>query len=226
MNPIENAARSLSRAGRWFDAMTLLDAFPHDSNLNLMRAEVAVDHDFWTGGNAADQRLAALSDGSWDASFLRLRVAYTAQMRRLLAGGEPDTDALAEQIGAMVALAPTEEARAYAHLYLGLVHDVLGDDRTRAEPHYRTALDTTDDYISGYALRHLGALADDIGDHEAAVTLWKESLAKRQASGHLTGSLAQLLLLRDDVSLIETVGDWAEQLHLRVLAAQAKESLS
>jgi tetratricopeptide (TPR) repeat protein len=120
--------------------------------------------------------------------------------------------------------APDQASRAHASFYRGLIADVLGDGPdgpVRAAEYYRRALDTDDEFIRSFALRHLGALADDAGDHDQAVAMWREATRLRQRAGHVPGVLAQLILLAGDLPTGEIVDDWADGLGIHALVARA-----
>ena len=211
------SARDLVRAGRWEQAVRLLDAAepagPRDAGaLAVARADAEVDHAFWTRRDTdaslldAARVLAADSAQAWAADFAHLRSSYAKQ----LFGEQSDTDALAAAAQRLAAEAPDASTRAYARFYQGLIAGVLRGDDTEAERHYyRAVLDTDDEYVRSYALRHLGALADEAGRHAEALSLWEDSTRLRQRVGFLPGVLAQLVM-RD--ATMPLVTGWAEAL--------------
>jgi tetratricopeptide (TPR) repeat protein len=143
-----------------------------------------------------------------------------------MSGGVPDAGAVADlacRADDLRGDAPDRTSRADARFYRGLIADVLGDpdgpDRAAAD--YRRALDTDDEFVRSFALRHLGALADDAGDRDQAVAMWREATRLRQRAGHVPGVLAQLVLLAAELPNSEIVDDWAEALGIRALSAQA-----
>lgn len=84
--------------------------------------------------------------------------------------------------------------------------------------HYEAALDGADDYWRSFALRHLGGLRDDEGDHVAAVELWRESTLLRQRVGFVPGALAQLALLQSELGVSQVIGMWGRELGIGWLA--------
>ena len=219
------SARDLVRAGRWDQAVRLLQASepadPREAGaLAVARAEAEVDHAFWQRRDADASRLSAArayaADRSqaWAADFAQLRSSYARQ----LFGGQSETDTLAAAAKGMAAQAPDASAGAYARFYQGLIAGVLGGDDIEAERHYRAALDTDDEYVRSYALRHLGALADEAGRHAEAVFLWEDSTRLRQRVGFLPGVLAQLVLPGGATPMVTS---WAEALGIGAMLAAA-----
>jgi tetratricopeptide (TPR) repeat protein len=222
------SARELIRAGRWEQAVRLLDATEsshrHDAGaLAAARADAEVDHAWWTRGDADEARLNAartLADDdaqAWIVDFARLRSSYARRLYVKLAGGSPVADGFAAEADRLAERAPDAAARAYATFYCGLIASVLRDDEAAAERYWRRAADTDDEYVRSYALRHLGGLADDAGRHDEAVELWRESTRLRQRAGFVPGVLAQLQLYLGDTTPTDMVTDWADALGLGAL---------
>ena len=212
---VANAARDLTHAGRWETAAALVAALPEDVQTRRLHAEVLIDQDFWVGTDDAVAVLDDLAgDQSWDACSLRARHEYTGLLRRLLAGERPDATLLGTQWEELLADAPDTGRAAVAHLYAGLTAEVLLDQSDRAAQHYRTVADGSDAYLAGYALRHLGGQADDRGEHEVAQDLWRQSLRLRQRAGHIPGTLAQLHLMAEALTVAGIVTIWADELSL------------
>jgi tetratricopeptide (TPR) repeat protein len=217
------SARDLARAGRLEHAARLLDATrsssPHEAGaLAAARAEIEVDHAWWTRREADASRLdtarrLAVDDAqAWVVDFARLRSSYARQLYVKLAGGSPAADGLAPEADRLAEGAPDAAARAYARFYRGLIAAVLDDDEAAAERFWRAALDTDDEYVRSHALRHLGGIADDAGRHDEALELWRESTRLRQRAGYLPGVLAQLQLYPGDTTPDDIVTDWATAL--------------
>ena len=241
-----DAAHELARGGRWAQAGTLLDAAEADAAetgavdvdadaveagaLAVARAEVEVDHAFWMR-RAADAAVlytaaqAAADDAQrWAVRFARLRAAYAEQLRALMAGlALSGVDDLTSTVADLVAVAPSGATRAYATFYGGLIAEILLGDTATAARYYQDAAGTSDEYVRSYALRHLGAVADEAGHHDAALTQWRESTRLRQRAGFVPGALAQLQLYPADTSAAQIVADWAEALEIRVLMSEATE---
>jgi tetratricopeptide (TPR) repeat protein len=217
------SARDLVRAGRWEQAVRLLDATessgPHEAGaLAAARADADVDHAWWTRREAdparldAGRTLAADVAQAWIVDFARLRSSYARQLYIKLAGGSPVADGFAAEADRLAEQAPDAAARAYATFYRGLIAVVLEDDEAAAERYWRAALDTDDGYVRSYPLRHLGGLLDDSGRHDEALELWRESTRLRQRAGYVPGVLAQLQLYPGDTMPDQLVIDWAESL--------------
>ncbi len=128
-----------------------------------------------------------------------------------MAGRAPDAGTVAELVdGAaeLVRRAGDRTSRAHACFYRGLVEDVLRNTAAAADGYYRLALDTDDDFVRSFALRHLGALADDAGDRDRAVSMWRESTRLRV----------------DELSSDQIVNSWADALGVDALLAAAAAS--
>jgi tetratricopeptide (TPR) repeat protein len=217
------SARDLVRAGRWQQAMRLLDATessgPHEAGaLAAARADAEVDHAWWMRREAdaarldAGRTLAADDAQAWIVDFARLRASYARQLHVKLAGGSPVADGFAAEADRLAEHAPDAAARAYATFYRGLIAFVLDDDEAAAERYWRAALDTDDGYVRSYPLRHLGGMLDDAGRHDEALELWRESTRLRQRAGYVPGALAQLQLYPGDTMPDQLVIDWADSL--------------
>lgn len=223
IDTVITSARDLVRAGRWGQAVRLLEATvssgPHETGaLAAARADADVDHAWWTRSGAdasrldAARALAADDAQAWMVDFARLRTSYARQLYVRLTGGSPVADGFAAEADGLAEQAPDAAARAYATFYRGLIAAVLDDDDAAAEQYWRAALDTDDGYVRSYPLRHLGCAADDAGRHDEALDLWRESTRLRQRAGYVPGVLAQLQLYLGDTTPGELVTDWADAL--------------
>jgi uncharacterized protein len=223
---ISHAARALTRSGQWDAALELLDAAAPDGvEAAIGKAEVLLDRDLWTGGHDADHALDQLpTEDSWQVRSLRARHEYTTQLRNLLAGGQPSPASVQQQLEQLLADAADGEPAALASLYLGLTAEVLNGDAATAARHYRDVVDHGDPYLTAFALRHLGGHAADAGDTDGAQELWWRSLRLRQRAGHLTGALAQILLLPPDTSGRDVTSSWADELGAHTLRGMATHS--
>jgi len=213
----------LARAGHWTEATKLLEGEQPTRERQLALVDVAIDRDLWTGSDTAKGPVADLDDSDVAAGTLKLRYAYGLALRELLdTGSSPDHQGLSEQANAVI-----DRGRdcpvgvAEAHFYAGLILDVLGDDPEAARPHYESCLLHGSTYHRSFALRHLGALRAAAGDDEGALRMWEQALALRQRCGHLTGALAQLLLVKSDAAVHDLVRDWGTEMGARVLAEMA-----
>ena len=209
---VVRAARALTRAGQWDEALTLLGCLPESADTLTATAEVMVDRDFWTGADDATAALHRLEgEDSWGPRMLRARAEYTTQLRTRLAGGSPVVAPLAATLQGLLDDTDDPRSQAQAHFYLGVVAEVLAGEPDDAATHYRAVLDGPDRSFDAEALRHLGGHAQDTGDVEQARRLWLQSLQLRQRTGHLPGALAQLLLLAYQ-PLPTVVQGWAAEL--------------
>lgn len=110
-------------------------------------------------------------------------------MRARIERGEPlDARSFVVTAESLARAAPTAEAAARAHLTAGLALDVVQGQAEPARPHYEHAAQHGDDYVTAYALRHLGVLAHTSQDEQTARALWHRCLMLRQRCGHLTGA--------------------------------------
>jgi tetratricopeptide (TPR) repeat protein len=223
---VADAARELSRSGRWAHAKTLLTSARQTSSdeagvIALAHAEVEAEWCFWMRRDAdsalIDAAIAMATDDAqrWAAQFARLRSTYATQLRARLAqqplAGVAELTTTADEL---IAKAPDATTRAHANFYRALIADVLCGDAGTGEAHYRAALNTEDGYVRSFALRHLGGTADDAGRHDEALELWRESTRLRQRAGYVPGVLAQLQLYPGDTTPDAIVTEWADALGL------------
>src|SRR6266536_1445320 len=173
------AARDLVRGGRWAAAQRLLDAAepsdPHEAGaLAAARADAEVDHAFWMRRVPDPTLLATAHERAadpaqaWTAAFAQLRADYASQLFAKFDGGTPQSDELLAESERLAAQAPDAGARACATFYRGLIAGVLRDEDAEAEKLWQAALDTDDEYVRSYVLRHLGGLADEAGRRDEA----------------------------------------------------------
>jgi tetratricopeptide (TPR) repeat protein len=222
------AVRDLVRGGRWATARDLLAAVEpanaHDAGaIAVAAAEAEVDQAFFTR-RAPDETLlatardrAADSAQAWTADFAQLRASYAAQLFTKFSGATPDSDELAAEADRLAGRAPGPAARAYVTFYQGLIAGVLRDDDDAAEAHWQAALDTDDEYVRSYALRHLGWVADEAGRRDEALELWRESTRLRQRAGFVPGVLAQLVVQEGGATPV--VAGWADALGIAATIA-------
>ncbi|HTJ32842.1 MAG TPA: hypothetical protein VL738_06385 [Dactylosporangium sp.] len=251
MIPVETiigAARDLAVAGRWDRAATLLDAaiadVPQDdaargnaARLALAAADVAVDAGWFTGGGDEDARLSKVDEYGldpaqrWDLEFAWLRYEYRQHL------GRPDRN-VRRQGERLAETAPDERRRGWAHHYLGLITDNLFDERADAPAHYEAALARSggDDLLRREALRHLGDHDHEAGEHDLALSRWREATEAGARAGAVPGTLSQQLLLavlaRDAgdeagaTALAAEVARWANAIGAARTAAQATAFLA
>ncbi len=253
------AARALANAARFGEALTLLDTTEvTDDNerlgLLMARAEVVARQDHIRGvpssadhpldtATALARELGTGPTTAWDLAMLHLRRQYADQ---LLLGFGPAgrdlalVDTMAEEARRLRDTAPDDGRRGWALMCLGWIDDNLRGDRVAAPSYYLEALAEArtvgDDLLVFEAQRHLGDHAHDDGDHGAAVAAWEESTEAAVRAGHVSGVLAQQLLLavlaRDAgdeagaVALAREVGRWSGQLGAVQRVRQVEEFLA
>ena len=210
------AANALMLAGRWADALALLDAArPSEaerSPLAVAAAGIAIEQDFWIITSVASRYLdaasAAVADGQrWYLDFLILKRDYNEALHAMFSAPEPalpDPGAaavLGSRARDLRATAPDEGGRAWAAFYAGLIEDLLRGDISAAVPDYTSARDlgeqAGDELIVSYAVRHLGYAAARSGDRDAAWSAFERSLELRQRAGCVPHVLAQYLALAE-----------------------------
>jgi hypothetical protein len=222
------AARDLIRGGRWTTAQDLLAAAePADAHeagaIAVAAAEADVDRAFFTRQAPDETLLAAARDRAadpaqaWAADFAQLRASYAPQLFAKLSGATSDSDDLAAEADRLAGQAPDPVGRAYARFYVGLIAGVLRDEADAAEKHWRAALDTDDEYVRSYALRHLGGAADEAGRPDKAREMWQESTRLRQRVGFVPGVLAQLVAQEGGATPV--VAGWADALGIAATIA-------
>ncbi|MGW2823608.1 hypothetical protein ACWC24_21830 [Streptomyces sp. NPDC001443] len=215
------AATELGLSGRWDRALALLDSATADapgirSRIVLTAAHIALEKDWFTGGDSARERLAVaereLPDGdrdtgfAWDVDFARLRHTYRLLLlvdgapRFGPAGKDPEAlGTLRRQAEALRDRAPDEGRRGWAAMYAGLVADNHFADRAAAPACYVAALDAAesadDPLLAREALRHLGDHDHDDGDDGLALERWRRATALGAGAGAVPGTLSQQLLL-------------------------------
>ena len=180
---------------------------------------------------------------AWDLAMLHLRREYSDQ---LLLGFGPAgrdltlVDTMAAEARRLRDTAPDDGRRGWALMCLGWIDDNLRGDRVTSPSYYLDALAAArtvgDDLMVFEAQRHLGDHAHDDGDHDAAVAAWEESTEAAARAGHVSGVLAQQLLLavlvRDAgneagaVALAREVGRWSGQLGAVQRVRQVEEFLA
>ncbi|MFG2040342.1 hypothetical protein [Dactylosporangium sp. NPDC048998] len=238
-----DAARNLANAGRWERATTLLDAafasLPQGAagrgaaaRVALATAEIAVDSGWFTGVGDAAARLSKVDEfgldpaGRWDLDFAWLRYEYRESF------GRPDRN-VRRRAQLLAETAPDPLRLGWAHMYLGLVADNLFDEREAAPAHYEIALHNSagDDLLRREAQRHLGDHDHDRGDHDAALSRWRDATEAGARAGAVPGTLSQQMLLavlaRDAgdeagaTALAGEVARWATAIGAARTAAQA-----
>ncbi|KUL30828.1 hypothetical protein [Actinoplanes awajinensis] len=221
LDEILEAARELSRAGRWSRALSLLDAAGAGDTFRvaLAAAEVAAESD-WFGGTELSAGRIAVAAGlgeHWDLDLLRLKQSYALAIRS--DGADP---AVSAQAGQLHDRAPDDVRRGWARMYQGLIADNLLGRRDLAPGHYAAALragvDGADPLLEREALRHLGDHDRDGGDRAAAQTKWARATELSSRAGLVPGLLSQQILL---AVLARDAGDEAGA---RMLAGEVARS--
>jgi hypothetical protein len=259
VEPVVEAVRALGLAGRWDVAEQVLTAAAGDGTaeraaLAMAAAQLAVDGDFWrrthTSAAALDLAGQALAEAAeqpstallgFDLELMRLRQDYFSE----LFGPDgprfgPDQrdpavlDALAGRAERLRDTAPDRRRGGAAAFCAGLVEDNLRGDSTAARPLFAEAVaageQSGDDLLTSEALRHLGYLNDQAGDHDLALDQWRRATTARQRAGCVPLTLAQQLLVAETAAAggaawvapqVQEIRRWAQALGLAVLTAQA-----
>jgi hypothetical protein len=220
------AARQLTRCGRWSDALALLDALADTAAVRLERARTLVDQDWWApSGNTAalrDEIDSLPPTLSWHSRALHAQLAYNGMVRDLIAGRQQSgSEALLAQLRGLHEEAPDDDAVAASSFSLGVALEVLAQDLHEAARLYQQTLAYDDDYLAGYALRHLAGQAYERGDTVAAGQMAHDALMRRQRCGHLTGALAQSLQVTT-TNVRDLVSGWGAALGSDMLQQMAK----
>jgi tetratricopeptide (TPR) repeat protein len=189
----------------------------------LAAAAVAVHHDFRTAGPrwapaavAAAEEAAARAEATKAEPALRrkldlLRLQHDYGVMMLEPDGTPRfgpegrdparLDALARRAEELADAIADVAGSGWAAFYRGLIADNLTGDRDGAPRWFARALDaaerSSDDYLTGEALRHLGDHEMEAGDLASARASWERSAELWAGIGNVTGVLAQQVLLAD-----------------------------
>ena len=225
-------AEALRLAGRWDEALELLEGAPASGPVLVELARTLNDRSTF-GGSLDDARTEAVlgeleelaraeADDALLAAALDLR--GRALHARFLAdrnAGEPEGEL--ELFERALALRPADDVRGRAEslFHVGLVHQVVRGDGERSEPFfeesYRLAGEAGDPVLESYAVRHLGWTRQERGDLEGARAAFEESLRLRERAGFLPGVGAAALALADFES------EHGRPERARELLAQARE---
>jgi hypothetical protein len=258
------AARALNDAVRHDEAQALLDSLGVDDDLDrlavvIATAEVVARRD-WVRGRrsgadrALDEALALAARvgvddiTAWDLAMLRLRREYADALVHpdgtAWLGPEDRDPATLEELTERARLlhetAPDAGRRGWALMCRGLIADNLVGDRDASPAYYAEALrlgrEVADGKLVFDAQRHLGDHLRDNGDRAAVLAAWEESAQAAARAGHVTGVLAQQILL---AALAREAGDeggavllatetrrWAAAVGATRLAAEADAFLS
>lgn len=245
------AATALMRAGQ-FDLGADLLAVEDSSEpeILLARAELELERDFWLRTNGSEPAVAALEAAAqdpalrWEVGLLRLRQDYGRELfDDTGAFVHPDQHSaelkasFAERAATIHATAPsTGPGRGWAAFWRGIITENIVGDESGADPFYAEALAVGEQQgnaiLTSYALRHLGAHADQ----ETARAYHVRSRRLRQEAGFVPGALAEQLMLAElDIQagqgetgrvLAGEVHEWASALRLDGLAGFAKQLAS
>jgi hypothetical protein len=249
------AAHALSLATRYDEALELLPPAPAIDDLQV-RADVVLAHAAVTGrrdytrgrrstGDPAElDEVASHEAIAWDAAMHRLRTTYTDQLRHEdgspWMGPDGRDPAVGVELSAEAARlrdsAADDVRRGWAEMCLGWISDNIAGDRGSAPSHYERALvagrECGELMLVFEAQRHLGDHAHDDGDLADARERWQESTTAAAGAGHVTGVLAQQLLLavlaRDEGdeagagALVLEVRRWAAAIGARQIAGQCE----
>ena len=212
-------AEALRLAGRWDDALELLESLlavdPGTEERALVLVALARTlNDRSTFGDAPDDARArtvleeledlarAAEDDSLLAAALDLRGrSLHARFLSDRGAGEPKGELELFERGLALRRADDSRGRAESLFHVGLVHQVVRGDGERSEQFfeesYRLANEVGDDVMRSYAVRHLGWTRQERGDVEGARAAFEESLRLRKRAGFLPGVGAASLALAD-----------------------------
>ena len=186
------AVRELRGQGRWDEALALTDD-PFE------RADILNERALFTGSAEARQeaarelpraeaRLLQERGRILHAAFLAERVEDPEELRLFCRSLE-----LAREAG-------DERLESWAEFWVGIVHQVVRDDRERSLPHFQAAYDwakaSGDTLLQSYAIRHLGFAWYETRRDDGLRAL-EESVELRRADGFLPGVAAGLLTLAE-----------------------------
>jgi tetratricopeptide (TPR) repeat protein len=183
--------RELRGAGRWVDALELVDE-------PLARADLLNEQALFAGD--ADARAAAERELDRAEACLALgrgRVLHA----RFLADREEDPRELElfERALALFRAAGDRAGEAEALFWVGLVHQVVRGDSSAAEPYlsesYELAREHGDTKLQSYDARHLGFVEYEAGRLDEAERRFRESVELRERDGFAPGVAAGLLTL-------------------------------
>jgi tetratricopeptide (TPR) repeat protein len=205
-------AEALRLAGRWDEAVELLEGAPASGSVLVELARTLNDRSTF-GGSPDEARTEAVlgdleelaraeEDDALLAAALDLRGrALHARFLADRSAGEPEGEL--ELFERALALRQEDDARGRAEslFHVGLVHQVVRGDGERSEPYfeesYRLAGEAGDRVLESYAVRHLGWTRQERGDLEGARAAFEESLNLRERAGFLPGVGAAALALAD-----------------------------
>ena len=183
--PLHTAARVLSLAGAWDDALVVLGQ-GRDEATAVLAAEILVDRHWWRLDDAAPAETAVdrlRADGPWSA-YLRARLAY---QRLLFDDDQRPDDATTAQAGFRVLVDGHDEGlRAWGMFWQGVFADNVAGQPALAREWYQKAHDACiregDLLLESYVIRHMAAHAVQDNPGRAEMLL-RRSLQLRAAQG-------------------------------------------
>lgn len=258
------AARALNDAVRPDEALALLGSLQVDNEQDelailIATAEIAARRDWLLGRRSAPNQpldvalaLAARTGvdevTAWDLEMLQVRRAYADALVRPDGtvwigpdGREPAAvEDLAERARVLHETAPDAARRGWAAMSRGWIADNLAGDREASAAYFTEALalgrEADDWKLIFDAHRHLGDHLRDGGDLDAVRAVWQKSADAAARAGHVTGVLAQQLLLAElahesgdiagSVLLATETQRWAAAIGATRLVAEADSLLS
>jgi tetratricopeptide (TPR) repeat protein len=212
-------AEALRLAGRWEEALEVLDAElardlrPEARAATLLAVARTLNDRSTFGATPDEARSEAVLGELEDLARERdddelLAAAHDLRGRALHArfladrsAGEPEGEL--ELFERARELRRPDDARGIAEslFHIGLVHQVVRGDGARSERYfeesYLLARDARDDVLRSYAIRHLGWTRQERGDVEGARAAFEESLRLRERAGFLPGVGAAALALAE-----------------------------
>jgi tetratricopeptide (TPR) repeat protein len=182
-------ARKLRGAGRWDEALELVDD-------PLARADLLNEQALFTGSPDARRRAAEELDRAEALLALgRGRVLHAQFLVQRDAEDPRELESFERALELARALGD-RALEAQALFWVGLVHQVVRGDHAESLPlfdrSYELARELGDTITMSYAVRHLAFADDAAGRHELAWARLQESAELRRAEGFLPGVAAAL----------------------------------
>lgn len=180
VNPAEDSARALKRAGLWDLALELPGTVS-----TALRAEILTDRFWWRLEESATAEAAVaalLEEDPLLGGFYDAQLAYTRTVFGIDSRPEDPQRARA----GCAAATGDERLAGWASFWLGAVAEHVDHSPQRATGHFNRALDVAlddkDPMLESYAIRHLGGQALDNGD-ATGLDLLRRSYHLRAALG-------------------------------------------
>ena len=180
VNPAEDGARALTRAGLWDLALELPGTIS-----TALRAEILTDRFWWRLEESATAEAAVaalLEEDPLLGGFYDAQLAYT----RTLFGIDSRPEDPQRARAGFAAATDDERLSGWASFWLGVLAEHVDHSPQQATGHFNRALDKAlddnDPMLESYAIRHVGGQALDNGD-TTGLDLLRKSYHLRAALG-------------------------------------------